>query len=435
MTTPSPPPAGTTGQRENFAWLVRMRWAALAGVVLVLPTAWIALGLVVPWAPLGTLVGIGAVSNVAAGVWNRRGRPVTDGTIAAVMVFDALLVTGGFYLTGGPENPFSFLFLVHVALASVILPPRLAWGIGALGVALFGLLFLDSVPLQMAGEHGGGHAHGADHGESMMLHLRGMWVAFAIAAGFLLVFISRVTRALAARERQLADAQRAAARAERLASLATLAAGAAHELATPLSTIAVVARELERDLGSLPDAEEAAGDARLIGEQVARCREVLEDLRADAGDPAGETPEPVRVDALLEAARALTRQPDRIRLAVDDPAPTVLAYRRSIVRVLRGLMQNGLDAGEGPVEAAVVAGADGVDVRVVDHGEGMAPDVLARVGEPFFTTKPTGRGMGLGVFLARSVAERLGGALHHESALGQGTTATLRLPSARGPDV
>jgi signal transduction histidine kinase len=66
--------------------------------------------------------------------------------------------------------------------------------------------------------------------------------------------------------------------------------------------------------------------------------------------------------------------------------------------------------------------------QVADRGSGIAPEILGRVGEPFFTTKPTGKGMGLGIFLARAIVERLGGELSIGSAPGAGTTATVSLP-------
>src|SRR5574337_1938489 len=99
-----------------------------------------------------------------------------------------------------------------------------------------------------------------------------MWVSFALAAIFVVFFVHRVTRALAAREGELQTARVQAQRREKLTSLATLAAGAAHELSTPLSTIAVVAKELQRSLAE-SGSPEVRADLQLVREQVARCRE------------------------------------------------------------------------------------------------------------------------------------------------------------------
>ena len=122
----------------------------------------------------------------------------------------------------------------------------------------------------------------------MAMHLQGMWVAFGVASAFIVYFLLRVRRALARRDEELAASRNLAARQERLASLATLAAGAAHELATPLSTIAVVAKDLERDVGALAAGADALEDVRLMRREVERCRRILERMRVDAGESAGE---------------------------------------------------------------------------------------------------------------------------------------------------
>jgi two-component system sensor histidine kinase RegB len=106
---------------------------------------------------------------------------------------------------------------------------------------------------------------------------------------------------------------------------------------------------------------------------------------------------------------------------------------RALTQALRGVIKNALEAagGEGEVHVRVDRDAGSWRLAVVDRGAGMAPDVLARAGEPFFTTKNGDgltRGMGLGLFLARVVFERLGGELGLDSVAGQGTTVTLRLP-------
>lgn len=414
----------STADTLTLGWLLRLRWAAGLGILLTLAgSAW-GLDLELPWPELLAVLGLGALSNAAGHAalaqpprWHRA-------AVIPLLVADNLLLTAVFYLTGGPHNPFSFLYLVHVALASVVLPPRAAWALGALSVVLFGLLFFDARPLMAMG-------HDLSHHDPAA-HFKGMWVAFVVAAFFILTFVSRVTRSLAERERELAEARTAAARAERMASLATLAAGAAHELSTPLSTIALIAKELQGDLAEAGASAEALEDVQAIGSQVARCRAVLDALRTDAGDPSGEPPTHLTLDALLrEALDGLPAA--RVQLACADA--TVHTYARSVSQVVRGLVRNGLDASaaDEPVEVRADCTASHLQVTVRDHGHGMDPATLRRAGEPFFTTKPTGSGMGLGVFLARAVAERLGGTLQLDSTPGSGTTATLTLPRQAHP--
>jgi two-component system sensor histidine kinase RegB len=411
----------------NLSWLLTLRWGALAGQVATIAAVDRLMGIGLPFASLAVVLAIGAASNLALGSWRRRA-DIQDGALAAIMLLDVVLLTAVLYLTGGPFNPFNFLYLVNIALAAVILPPGWTWALVVVSVALFGGLFFSHVPLPID--------HAMDHAHTISMHVQGMWVAFAVAAAFIVYFIQRVRGVLAQRDAELTEARAASARHEKLASLATLAAGAAHELATPLSTIAVVAKELERELGaSKPDAPTAA-DARLIREQVERCREILVQMAADAGESTGEALATVTIATLVDAAVANLAGGERVERPIAAVAAAAVARvpPRALARALRGVIKNALEAsgddGAVGLELARHGGAWRLVVR--DRGTGMAPDVLARAGEPFFTTKNgegIGRGMGLGLFLARAVLERLGGGLELDSASGRGTTVTLVLPA------
>jgi two-component system sensor histidine kinase RegB len=266
----------------------------------------------------------------------------------------------------------------------------------------------------------------------MDLHLRGMWVAFAVAAAFIVYFLHRVTRALANRESELRRAQAVAARSERLAAMATLAAGAAHELATPLSTIAVIAKELERSAAPIDDA--LLADAKLIREQVNRCRDILGQMAGGAGQPLGEVAEASSAEAVVRAAVTGLQRPDRVRIdwAGDARTRELVVPVRATAQALRNVLKNGLDASEEhqDVLLTVSYASDALRLDVKDAGMGMTPEVLARVSEPFFTTKEPGSGMGLGLFLTRSVIELLGGSVDIESQVGQGTRVRVTLPGS-----
>jgi len=262
-----------------------------------------------------------------------------------------------------------------------------------------------------------------------------MWVAFGVAAVFIVYFIQRVSIALARRDLELTRARDEFTKTQRLAALATLSAGAAHELATPLSTIAVVAKELERSLSDDPARTAAAEDARLVREQVQRCRAILDHMAAEAGEAAGERLSTVDAAAVVERALSGLKPDVRARVALEQappPSPTLAGQvpLEALARSLRGLVENAAHAGpaDTPVTLRVKVEEECVCFEVHDDGPGMDDETLARVGEPFFTTKPPGIGMGLGVFLARSVAEQLRGRLDFRSTPGVGTTATVRLP-------
>lgn len=407
----------------NLSWLIRLRWGAVAGQALTIVVVDRLMHIDLPLVPLFAVIGVEAASNLAC-VWVRsHGTEIEEWHMASIMGFDVMLLTALLYFSGGPFNPFSFLYLVHIALAAVVLAPRFTWLLVGLSLLSFGALFFDHVPLK-AVEHVGAEG-GMGH---VQLHVQGMWVAFLVAAAFIVYFVQRVTRALAEREAELAKERAVNARSERLASLAALAAGAAHELSTPLSTIAVVAKELARDRS----AGEAAADASLIRQEVERCRSILLHLTEDAGQSAGEPIVPVPLKEVLDAALADLGSPVAIRVSIKDAdaGRIIQVPRRAVTQALRAVLQNARQASRSAAEILVTASHDRehVLIEVQDHGDGMSPEHLARAGEPFFTTKEPGQGMGLGLFVTRTVLERLGGRLELRSELGRGTRAVLVLP-------
>ena len=220
--------------------------------------------------------------------------PASASALGAIMALDVVLLSGLLFFTGGPNNPFSFLFLVPISLATLILTAAWTWALVLLSLACSAVLFAWNRPLDL----------GPSHAAHMAMHLRGMWVAFGVSAAFIVTFLRRIRRALAQREAELTASRALAARQERLASLATLAAGAAHELATPLSTIAVVAKELERGIAKLALPASVADDARLVRGEVERCRAILQRLCVDAGQVMGEAFVRVPVGELVTRALA-----------------------------------------------------------------------------------------------------------------------------------
>ena len=421
-------PADASESRAQLRgpWLVRVRWGAVAAQVLAIVVARAFLNLAIPLLPLLSLSAVTAVTNLVLARRVRRQPQQPVSVCWAILSFDTVLLTGLLYGSGGPSNPFSVFYLVQITIASVILSARWTWTIAALAVVCYGTLFWRSVPLEMA-EH--------DHsGDPFSLHLQGMWLALTAAAGLTAYFVTRLSSLLARREAEVAAVRKRAAKAERLAALTTLAAGAAHELGTPMATIAVTARELERGLAEAPQpgAERLLDDARLIRSELDRCRRILQGMSGESSDPAGEAPARVTAGQLAAAIVGTlpARDASRIQTRCVRDKVELLVPVRAVGSIAVNLIRNALEAS--PAAAFVTLSVDtpGNELRlsVRDSGAGMAPDVLAHAGEPFFTTKAPGQGLGLGLFLARTYAERLGGRLVIESSPGAGTEATLIIP-------
>ncbi len=412
--------------RIHLSWLVQLHWWAILGQTVVVVAAEAITGIALPTTTLVALLVLEVVGNFALGAWGSRAL-VTDAAIAVIMLLDVFVLTVLLDLTGGVTNPFTTLYLVNVALGAVLLPPRWSWGLMVATLVGYGGLFVHE---SLVGPSH--HVRMLVTGQQMVEgHLRGTWVAGALTSIFVVFFVQRVSLALTQRERELQKARSLAARREKLASLATLAAGAAHELGTPLGTIAIVAKELQLSLAQDPRPE-VVKDLVLVREMVGRCREILNRMSAHAGEHAGEPLE--RIEVADWARSALDGLPAQGRVTVEEVAgdAAVVGPPRALADALRGLLKNGIQASPPDVQVTlrITAGGGRVRAAVRDRGAGMSEEVLARVGEPFFTTKGPGDGMGLGLFLTRALAEQLDGEFHIASRSGQGTEAWIELPAA-----
>jgi two-component system, sensor histidine kinase RegB len=405
-------PIPETAPQIALPWIVRLRYGMALGQIATVLFVRYALGVDIPLAAFVIAPILVAASNLLLAA------RAAATLVAWAFVLDTLCLTFMLMLSGGPTNPFSLLYLVHITLSAIILTKRWTWALGALSTLCFGLLFLVYRPIPALEMH-----HPADGAN---LHLTGMWIGFGVAAFLVALFSGKISELLRQREESLLRMQTELAKRDRLASLGTLAAGAAHELNTPLATIAVVARELE--LFSTNIAE----DSRLIRTEVDRCREILWRMSVQGAQPAAQASESVEAGELLADVCREIQQPARLHIEVSSVPLTV--PRRAVAQALIALTRNALEAGAPDSAVRVIARRAGARFQFVvsDQGKGMSSETLRRVGEPFFTTKEPGRGMGLGTFLARSLAEQLGGCLRFESAPETGTRATFELPLHAG---
>ncbi len=401
-------------------WLVWLRWGAIGAQLLVLAIVVFWLGLEVSFPTIGGLILFEILSNAGLVLWLRKRDELPESAFALVMGVDVLLLTVLLQATGGPFNPFSLMYLVHIVLAAVTLSQKWVWALTALCLGSYGVLFN---PLLWDP-----NAHHMHHGAALTLHLEGMWWALAVTATLIVIFAASLRSVVVEQDIELRKARENKERESRLASLATLAAGAAHELATPLSTIAVVARELERSLQN--ERPELSDDARLVNQEVGRCRLVLEQLSLDAGSMMGEAPRAFGIAELMQKSLDGLKGAERIHVtqAKNLEMCAIHGPISGLSQVVRGIFRNALQAGPEPVQVTVERDEKGIHMRVTDSGAGMSADVISRVFEPFFTTRDHGEGMGLGLFLAHRLLNDLGGEIHLESEIGKGTQVDIWIP-------
>jgi two-component system sensor histidine kinase RegB len=407
-------------------WLPRLRWAAVLALLASIAATKFLLHAPFPIEPMVVVVVVLALVNVGLLVRLRRTEALSERAVTANLLVDTAALTALLVWTGGAMNPFTTLYLLQVALAAVLVGRWSSLLVALVSVLCFGALLVARP-----------EAIHVWHSASMfVLHVRGMWVAFALTAIALWYFIGRVSVALRARDRQLVEArstaEKTAIRAEKLASVATLAAGAAHELNTPLGTVMILASELRDALKGDADAH-----AKLLAmrDELARCKVILRRMRPM--DESEMAVEPLALGPWLAAVidrwtAAHSGTPVRLEQSLGDRKS--LASSVALEMALSGLLDNARRAHrdaaiDAPIEVRAHAQGDERWLTVIDRAGSMSEAVLQRAGEPFFTTRDPGDGMGLGLYLSRSTVERVGGRLVIERAPNE-TRVSLVLPAA-----
>ncbi len=438
-------------------WLTQLRWVAVAGQLLVIGYVWFALFVPLPIVELLLLVTGTAISNSVLWLWARRLKRISiatgnttstegvDGTvfsddtigsraIGLLIGIDVLTLTALLYFSGGAANPFIFFYFANIAIAGMILPRTWAWCISLASIVGGWFLLNRAYPLEVF--ESSLLAYDAQWGVSKYAFL----IAFSTSCCVITYFVSMLAMELRQREVQLAIVEKERERSQRLEALATLAAGAGHELASPLSTIAVVAKELSRNLEKIESSPSIRRDVELIREELNRCKEILHRMKSGAGEAAAENLHPVSLSEVLRETVQAMREPQRVHIHMSNSAGDSLGIlpKQALSQALRNLLQNGLDASP-PNQSIDLHVALDKQVRsrkskelwrltITDQGTGMTDEVHRRVGEPFFTTKEVGQGMGLGVFLTRNVLRGLGGELSFEPSPNGGTICRVTLP-------
>lgn len=415
----------TTLRRLLWLRVVMMVSLVLASIVatrnyqLVLPVTEVA-------AALGLMLAINLISWLR--LW-RQAR-IDDLEILLQLLLDIGILSWLFYATGGYSNPFVWMYLLPLAVAAVALSWRQTWLIAALVVGAYSLLMFYYQPLTIQA-----HTHHASYhlqDEGFNLHLLGMWGGFVVSALVIAFFVERMGRNLREYDRLLAASREKVLESERMLALGTLATGAAHELGTPLSTMAVITRELQDDYQTQPELAESLA---LLRKQVERCKEILSSITATAGMTRSEAASALRMDVFVQqlVSRWSDMRPGtplQLQLNLPDPCPHMVADL-ALGQAITNLINNAADAS--PAGISVIVAIVGKNLRIEIHDQGQFPDsnTLAQMGTPFTSSKQAQGGMGLGVYLAKSVLEKFDGEISFKQRQPQGTVACILIPLAR----
>jgi two-component system sensor histidine kinase RegB len=387
--------------RVSLRTLMLIRWIAILGQAAALLFVHFGLGFQLPIVHALAVVAASAVFNLAHG-FTRIAR-LADLDAALYLGFDVVQLAALLFLTGGLQNPFAILILAPVTVAATILSRRSVVGLGAGAILAISLLAVVHEPLPWSGPPP----------EFPFLYVLGVWVALVLSTLFIAGYTWHVAGGARRIGEALGETQLALARAQQVSAVGALAAAAAHELGSPLGTIAVIAKELVREL---PPDSPYLEDAKLLLSQSERCRTILAELAhrpdMDGGSPYAKLP----VSALVEAAGApYGRAEVHVIYATAQAASgdePMVARSPEILHGLGNLIQNAIQFAVEEVTVTVSWDEGTIGVDIADDGIGFRADVLARVGEPYISGRedPSGH-MGLGIFIAQTLLERSGASL------------------------
>jgi two-component system sensor histidine kinase RegB len=421
----------TARGRVRLRTLAFIRWVAIAGQATTLLVVHVWLGYSLPLWPALLMVAASALVNV----WATLGRPAParlgDREVAFYLGFDLLQLAGLLYLTGGLDNPFAVLILAPVTVSATVLSRASTIALSLIALAVVVVLAFFHLPLPWPDD-------------SFVMEpvlVLGLGLALVVATLFVATYVFSVSEEARRMSDALAATQMALDREQRLSALGGLAAAAAHELGSPLGTIAVIAKELARDL---PPDSPLKDDAELLISQSARCRDILAGLAARPETDGGSPYSLLSLPTLIEVAAAPYRG-ERVRLVLEvapaaggeAEAPPVVARSPGVLHGLGNLIQNAVQFARAEVRIVMLWTDSHISVSILDDGPGFDPSLLEHLGEPYLSGGSSGRAadsdgegdhMGLGVFIAQNLLERTGARLSfgNRAENGAAVTATWR---------
>ena len=383
--------------------ILRLRWLAALGQLAAIFIVGQGLEFGLPVIPCIAIIGFSALVNLALQIAFNPMQRLEPVYAAALLALNIVELAGLLFLTGGLQNPFSFLFLAPVLISATALPIRLTIALGCLAVACASVLVFFHLPLPW------------DADDPLVLppiYLFGVWLSILVAIGVTSLYAFQVTEEARKLSDALAATELVLAREQHLTQIDGLAAAAAHELGTPLSTIFLIARELE----STVKEPQFAGDLKTLREQAQRCRDILGKITqlSSSGAPFDR----MKLSTLIEELVAPHRDfgiAIKVRLAVAATREPIGARNPAILYGVGNILENAVDFANQTVEVNAWWNAETVEMVISDDGPGIAPDMLNRIGEPYLSRRRAAdeaqnghSGLGLGVFIARTLLERTG---------------------------
>ncbi len=409
---------------RNLKRLFVLRNLMVGGELIALLTVNYLIGIPLPLNPLSSIIGTLALINLWTWHRIRSGAFIHDKEFLIQLAIDVTALTGVLYFTGGATNPFAWIFLIPLIIAATVLSAKATWMMATLTITCYTLLMIFFLPLP-----GQEHMH---HSANFSQHVFGMWFGFILSAVLISWSVVGMARTLRERDHLLGEVRERALRDEQLVAMGTLATGAAHELGTPLATMAVVTRELERQETSTA----VKRKARIMRDQIDRCKRALSIISASAGEAQAESGSLINVDKFLTGIMAQWKDLHpgvAIETEIQDgPASATIVDEYTLHQSLFNLLNNAAEVSADSLLLKADWDEKQLIIDILDRGPGLHPSLHSQLDQH----KPSRKefGMGLGLFLTHATIRRLGGNIALFDRDGGGTSTRIKLPLTNFPN-
>ncbi len=399
-------PESKRGEWIRLRTMIFIRWVAVTGQLAAIIIAFQYFELALDLSLCFFAVGLSALANIVAGLFFPESKRLSELENVFMILFDLFQLAFLLFLTGGLNNPFSFLLVAPVVVSAAALKKKSTIIIGSAAVLIVTLLSYFFVPLETLS------------GKTLTIpdiFLFGNWVAISTGIVFLAFYSNRVTSELNTMSDALFATQAALSREQKLTDLGGVVAAAAHELGTPLATIKLTSSELIEELKNFPELHD---DAMLIRDQADRCGNILNSM-GGAGKDDLQMHQTLLAEIIREAAEPHSQRGVTIETKISDghkggiDEPYIIR-RPEIIHGLRNMIQNAVDFATSKVWVESSWTKEVITITISDDGYGYPPSLLGRLGDPFLGAK-IGKenrqgyeGMGLGLFIAKTLLERTG---------------------------
>jgi two-component system sensor histidine kinase RegB len=405
--------------RQNLYRLSSIRAVALLGQIVALIYFTLISPIGLPATAIAVILAVYA--SVTAATWqrSRMQMPITDNEFFGHLLADILFFSLLLYFSGGASNPFISYYLIPISIAAITQPRRYSIFVAIAALAAYSLLLKYYMPISALAPS---HHHG---GGNNSLHILGMWANFAISAGIIIYFISRMASTLKIQQQEIALQREAQLRDEQLLAVGTLAAGTAHELGTPLNTMKLLIDEM------LVDSADNS-DLALLNQQIEQCKTTLKQLLTTAEESQSNRLEAQSVKTYFGTVleRWQLMRPTLIaNIHFLDCVDSRAVFHPTIAQSILNLLNNAADA-SASVDVELSWNSNTATIVIRDYGTGLNPEKVDSLGKAFVTDKADG--LGLGLFLSQATLTRFGGSVSLQNVLASdtegGTLTRILLP-------